>query len=431
VNPHKRTRAAHLRTALESMAARKQRRNLRREKVALTFTLVVITSAILAFFMHLHQGLGRALEVSASVFIISCSCSLALAVPISRGVGLLRAHRLGFHFRDQETLERLGGVKSAIFDKTGTLTFTRRTVSRWRWISVDEEMRMPVLAAMERLTRMSCHSVATAIHGSLGEGSGDITGFAEIPHFGIHGVWKNNDTSLQDSPLHVCLCRFGAWDEVGGSFYELGLKVPSAAELPREETVPQSCIFVNGRLVACVWLSEELKPGVSSLLRRLNQLGIPTLLLSGDHPDRVLDFAQQCGFKNYRAGLSPEEKQIEAKAFQQEHGPALAVGDGFNDSLLFGESEVALAVQGAAGPMAQEADAFMTSSNPESVLSLLRISKGVRNSLRNCYTVSAVYNAVAITLAVSGLVSPLYAAILMPLASLSLCATAWVSIPKK
>ena len=229
--------------------------------------------------------------------------------------------------------------------------------------------------------------------------------------------------------MNLSSCRFAAWEEAGGAVYELGLKVPSASELPDIETVPQSCIFVDGNLAAFVWLSEELKPGVSSLLHELDRLGLPTLLLSGDHPDRVLDFAQKCGFKNFKAGLTPEEKQTEAAAFQWKNGPALAVGDGFNDSLLFGESEVALAVQGAAGPMTEEADAFMTSSNPETVVNLLRIANGVRHSLRNCYTVSAIYNVAAISLAVGGFVSPLIAAILMPLASLSLCATAWFSIP--
>ena len=430
VNPHNQTRAASLQRSLESMVERKKSRNVRRERIALSFTLVVIASAVAALFLHRHDGWSRALEISASVFIISCSCALALAVPVSRGVGLLRAHRLGFHFRDQETLERLGEIRCAIFDKTGTLTFTRRKVTRWEWISnEDGNTRMRILAGLERLTRMSCHSVPMAMHEGLGEGFGDISEFAEIPHFGITGVWQGTG-----DPLNLCICRFGAWEsseDGGGAFYALGLKSPQTFRLRRREAVPQSCVFVNGELVACVWLTEELKPGVSSLLQGLEQNGIPALLLSGDHPDRVQDFARRCGFEEYRAGLSPEGKQVGARNFQRLHGPALAVGDGFNDSLLFGEASVALAVQGAAGPMAEEADAFMTSSNPESVLSLLRIANGVHRSLRNCYIVSAIYNAAAISLAVAGFVSPLMAAVLMPLASLSLCATAWVSIPKK
>ncbi len=431
VNPHRKTRAASLRQALESMAGRKHQRNQRREHVALAFTIAVIVAAVVAFVLHRGSGWGHALETSASVFIVSCSCALALAVPISRGIGLLRAHRLGFHFRDQETLERLSGIRSVIFDKTGTLTFTRRKVARWEWLSMDlgDEARARTMAAVERLTRMSCHPVSTAIHDSLGGGTGEVSGFSEIPHFGIQGIWHEGNSSLR-----LALCRFGAW-EISGSgaedFHDLRLTVPKASEIPSEGSVPQACLFVNGKLSACIWLSEELKPGVQSLVGELKKKNIPVLLLSGDHPDRVRNFALQCGFTDYRGGLSPEDKQAQAKIFQEKHGPALAVGDGFNDSLLFGEASVALAVQGAAGPMAEEADAFMTSANPESIASLLRIGHGARLSLRNCYVVSAVYNAGAVSLAMAGLVSPLVAAILMPLASLSLCATAWTTIPKR
>jgi Cu2+-exporting ATPase len=144
----------------------------------------------------------------------------------------------------------------------------------------------------------------------------------------------------------------------------------------------------------------------------------------------VAAFAEACGFESWQGGLSPEEKQAEARKFQALHGRALAVGDGYNDSLLFGEAAASLAVQGSAGPVAAGSDLFMTSDDPAALLDLLRVAEGTRRSIRNCYLVSGVYNAGAISLAVAGLVSPLTAAILMPIASLSLCITAWISIPR-
>ena len=339
----------------------------------------------------------------------------------------MRAHKLGLHFRDQETLERLAGVESVIFDKTGTLTFTRRKMERWEWISGTHEMdRTRILAGVERLTRMSSHPVSTAIHDSLAEGAGEISEFQELQHFGVCGVWKDTGKSM---PL--CLCRFGAWEDVTGPFYEMGLTPPSSGFLSASEIPPQSCVFVNGCLVAFIWITEELKPGVQTLVRELKEKNIPALLLSGDHPHRVHEFAQRCGFEKHFGGLSPEDKQVEARTFQKLYGRALAVGDGFNDSLLFGEAEAALAVQGAAGPMAEGADIFMTSQNPEAVSSLFRIASGTRRALTACYWVSGIYNAAAISLAVTGFVSPLVAAVLMPMASLSLCATAWFVIPKR
>ncbi len=424
-NPHLNTRAEGLRRALESLAERKQRRVLRRDRVALAFTTTVILAAALTVFLHRQQGWERAFSMAGAVFIVSCSCALALSVPVSRGLGLLRAHRLGFHFRAQETLERLRDIQGVLFDKTGTLTFSRRRVTRWQWVpGAAGEIRASILGGLKCMTGMSFHPVSAAVHAGLEEGSAEVTGFSEWPHFGVQAT-------LAAAPFtRLCLCRYGAWVEPNGAFAALQLCVPSAAELPAGPP-PQACLFVDRRLAACIWLSEEIKPGVAELLAGLSRLGIRTLLLSGDHPERVEAFARRCGFPEFRGGLSPEEKQVEARKFQRQYGAALAVGDGFNDSLLFGEAELALAVQGAAGSMAENADVFMTGQNPESLLSLFRIARGVRRSLRNSYIVSGIYNSAAITLAVAGFVSPLLAAILMPFASLSICATAWLSVPRR
>lgn len=433
VNPHAHTRAAGLRRSLETLVARKRRRNVRRERVALGFTLVVAASALLALAVHWSSGWEKALVTAAAVFIVSCSCALALAVPVSRGVGLLRAHRLGFHFRDQETLERLGETRTVLFDKTGTLTFTRRRLERWDWspaFSRDVPERERVLGAVATLTGMSAHPVAMALHAALGESrgtlrTGRISAFAEHPHFGLTGTW----TAPEGESLRLCVCRHEAWRRNPEEFRKQGLMEPGPEEEAPAGITPQSCLFVNGRLAAFAVLGEEIKPGARNLLAGLADRARPVLLLSGDHPQRVEAFAQQAGFTHWRGGLSPEQKQAEAQAFQARHGAALAVGDGYNDSLLFGEAAVSLAVQGAAGPVAAEADAFMTTSNPEAILSLLRIAEGTRRSLRNCYIVSGVYNAGALSLAVGGFVSPLLAAILMPIASISLCVTAWLTIP--
>ena len=436
--PHAATRAAGLRRSLEAQASRRTARHKRRERVALAFTLTVAVSAILAFFLHLSWGWERAAFSAASVFIVSCSCALALAVPVSRGVGLLRAHRLGFHFRSQETLERLAEARSVLFDKTGTLTFTRRTLAGWDWVagfSQDASIREAALRAAGRLSGMSAHPVAVAIHEGLARATGTVDAFAELSHFGLTGRWspeRVEDAEVEEkgSALHVVLCRYGAWERNTADFVALGLQPPPVDSLPAGDA-PASCLFIDGRIAAYVRLGEEIKPGVPELLRGLTERGMAVRLLSGDHPDRVADFASRCGFAEYRGGLSPEEKQVEAREFQSRNGDALAVGDGYNDSLLFGESTVSVAVQGAAGPVAAEADAFMTSTDPAALLSLLRVAEGTRRSLRNCYVVSAFYNAGAITAATAGLVSPLAAAVLMPVASLSLFFTAWLTVPRK
>src|SRR5690606_22295757 len=204
----------------------------------------------------------------------------------------------------------------------------------------DAAARERVLEAVARLTGMSSHPVAMALHAALTEtrgtvSAGRITAFAERPHFGLSGTWEPAEGG---SPLRLCVCRHEAWQRNPEEFRAQGLSVPGPEAAAPAGITPQSCLFINGHLAAFVVLGEEIKPGAQALLSGLAARSRPVLLLSGDHPERVEAFAQRAGFDAWRGALSPEQKQVEARTFQDKHGAALAVGDGYNDSLLFGEA---------------------------------------------------------------------------------------------
>ncbi len=402
-------------------------------RVAAVFTAAVIVCGIAAFLIHAPEGLPRALAVAASVFIISCSCALALAAPICRGLALKRAQALGYHFKSQAALEALAGVRCVLFDKTGTLTFTHRAVSGWTWLppfAEDSGKRSAALRSLLELARHSLHPVAASLRRALEGTEGEapvLSGIREIPHFGMVAKAEAGGAIRE-----IGLCRYGAWEEKDGAFSGLGWSAPPRLVLADGAAGrPDSCVFVDGEPAALIRFTDDIKPDVPETLRALADRGLAVVLLSGDNPGKVEAFAERCGIREYHGGLSPEEKMALASQYQQRYGRCLAVGDGFNDSLLFGASDLAMAVQGGAVDLSAGTDILSTGDRPSSLPRLFALARGARRALRACWILSGLYNAGAVAAAMAGLVTPLFAAVLMPISSLTLCLAAWLAIPRR
>ncbi len=423
------SRLRGLQTQIETLKAAKSGRPSQGDRMAAVFTAIILGLSVGAFFLHMGKGSFEAMRIAASVLIISCACAFALAVPINLGLGLKRARERGFHFRSGEILRELSRVRHVLFDKTGTLTFVRRRLRGWRWMdefaAYDRSFQDSLLASLKAMCNATTHPVAVGLRDSLREIDADaaeLEGVREILHFGMVAREKNGEQR------EICLSRYGAWLEKPEAFLELGYVTPDFSSVESGGFKPDSAFFVNGRLAAAIEFTEEVKPGVARLRKRLDALGLGATLLSGDHPERVRVFAQTAGFSEYKGGLSPEEKREEARSLRSLKGACLAVGDGFNDSLLFGEADWGLAVAGPADFLTDQADILFTGVDPSAIGDLLGLARRVRGGILWAYGISFTYNAAAMTLAFQGLVTPFLAAVLMPLSSLSLCVAAWLRI---
>jgi Cu2+-exporting ATPase len=425
--PRGRTRIAGLRRDLAALSAGRPPVPDGSGRVAMRFTMAVAVCALAAFAWHLRSGWTQALETSASVFIVSCACALALAVPINRGLGLKRARALGFHFRAQAALEALRGVRCVLFDKTGTLTFTRRSVAGWAWLGPwrdDASLQDDVLRSLRAATAGSLHPVSLSVQDALETLPPDGLRAAharEFPHFGI--VARVPDADGRERV--ICLCKYGAWGSAG-PFAEMGFPVPEGPLPPAD-----ACVLIDGTLAALIRLTEEIKPEAARLVAALQARGLGVALLSGDNPGKVRAFAEACGIGEWKAALSPEAKRAAAEEYRRRYGRLLAVGDGFNDSLLFGSSDLAMAVAGGAADRLEGVDILAAGDRPMALARLFAVADGVSRGVRRGYWASGVYNAGAIAAALAGWVTPLFAAVLMPISGLSLCLLAWLSIPRR
>ena len=418
------TRIARLGRELETLTAGRRGLPDATGAVAKWFTVAVALCGLLAFALRLREGVPAALAAAASVFIISCSCALALAAPINRGLGLKRARTLGFHFRSQDVLESLKHMRCVLFDKTGTLTFTRRTLTSWEWMPAfrSETSQANALKQIKALVRHSLHPVSVSLHHALetlDPWDEEFTRVREIPHFGLVGQGRGA------RGVEVCLCRYGAWEEDAGAFATLGYGRPVLPPHNRAD----ACVFLDGCLAALIRFTDEIKPEVPELVAALRRRGIAVALLSGDNLEKVEGFARACGIEDFHAALTPEAKRDWAVRYRSHYGPCLAVGDGFNDSLLFGAADAAMAIQGGAVDLSAGTDILSTGTHPADLDRLFALAIGVRRGITASFWVSGFYNAAALAVAVQGLVTPLMAAVLMPVSSISLCLAAWLAIP--
>ena len=419
-------RLKQMKNEFDSLVEEKVAKDLQVEKIVPYFVMGVLIIASVAFGYFYSYGLEKAMVSAASILIVSCPCALALARPISRGVCLKKLNALGFYFKDQGLLEKIMNVKTLIFDKTGTLTMTKRKISKWSWMdnSLSEGDKEFFYQKLLTLTSNSYHPVSVSIHDDVANHVNNkkegLKSFKELVGFGLSGTFKN------DQSLIICSMRSmnpALSDTIFRSCPEiLNLRSVYSKKSVHDNSY-DSIIFFNGKPVLKIGFVDELKEGVVTLFKKFKQQKKKVVLLSGDKEKHVKGIADKVDADAFYSEKSPEEKLAYLKKYQEE-GNVLAVGDGLNDSLLVAGAEVGVVVKGGAHALANGADVLMGTPDFSKMNSLFSLCSMALKSEKVCYGVSLSYNAVAITLAFAGILNPLWAAVLMPLSSLSICLTA-------
>ena len=303
--------------------------------------------------------------------------------------------RLGVFTRTASLWPRLRKVRRIIFDKTGTLTLERPALENPGTVTSLEN---PAALALARMTHGSLHPIARSLLEALGtRGQKLLAGGAEFetqefPGMGVTMKSADGDWSLGKSGW----MGSGPVGEAAGS--ELRL---------------------NGILVAAFHFSESLRPGAVSMLRQLEAKGISLHLCSGDHPDKVEKMAMALGLPKNQAhgGLSPEEKAVAVKNLDRQD--TLYLGDGANDSLAFDAAFVTGTPVVDRSLLESKADFYTLGSGLEFLPKLLQTAAARTNAVRAAFGFALIYNATTVAFSMAGKMSPLLAAVLMPLSSIA------------
>jgi len=384
------------------------------DRLAGAFLACMLSLALLTAGIWWFIDRSRAIDNAAALLIVTCPCALGLATPLALTVAIGRAARRAVLVKGADALQSLARPGVLFLDKTGTITHGTARLVRW----VGDPGAKPLVRAIES---SSSHPVARAMARSLAEEEPGVEATCaravrETTGAGIEGIVGSSGV-IVGSPAFVA-ARLGVVPEP----FSL-----AALEFSASELTPV-LVGVNGAVVAAAGLGDEVRSDARASVDSLRARGWEVRILSGDHPAIVNAVAASLGLERdqVHAGVTPEDKLTLVRAAAAD-GCAVMVGDGVNDAAALAAATVGIAVHGGAEASLAAADIYLNRPGLSPIVELIDASVRTMRVVHRNLAASLIYNAAAATLAITGTITPLIAALLMPASSLSVLALSFRS----
>ena len=374
------------------------------------FVITVIGLAVLTLIGWLIISPVEATQHVVALLVISCPCALGMATPLAMTVASGKAARAGIFIKSDEATQQLSQVDTVILDKTGTLTEGMMTLIDYE--GDDEAMKLAALLEQESTHPIAVALVQARVLNNLDQtqrNRQNISSYQAITGKGISGTVEGRtvmvgrpDWIISQSDTHDT-----RWQTTAKTYAERGF-TPVA-------------VSIDGRVSAVMAIGDRLRERAIDIISGLKKEGKIIWLLSGDHPGAVFSVAKELSIPRTHAlgGLSPEQKKdIIDQIHEDNKGTVAMVGDGVNDAVALQAADVGIAVHGGSTASMVAADVFLTRSGLQPVADLLKGVRHVMSVIHRNLGLSVVYNIIGATAAILGWVSPLVAAIAMPISSL-------------
>ncbi len=371
------------------------------------FVLVTLVCATITFFIWSSKDFEIALMAATSVLIITCPCALGMATPMSIAVASGLGAKYGILVKNGLVLETLSKVNHFVFDKTGTLTEGRMSVAQMH--VAPGAVAQEVLHSAAAVERYSEHSVAKAIISEaqqLNYRDIAVTGFKATAGLGVEAE-VGGQAVLLGSAEWLTRCGIALDAELQAKAHEL-------------EAQAMSCVHVaiGGAHQAVIALADKLRGDAQQLINELRAAGIKMTLLSGDRRPVAEAVARQLGGMEVIAEVLPQDKDQVIRQLRQ-HGAVVAmVGDGVNDAPALIRADVGIALGSGTDVSVESADIVLMHNELDKVRLATLLSRRTLRTIKQNIGLSFVYNAIMVPLAMMAMVSPLVAAITMPISSL-------------
>jgi Cu2+-exporting ATPase len=344
-----------------------------------------------------------AIDHAIALLIVTCPCALALATPLAVSVAIGRAATQGILVKGGDVLEVLARPGLLVLDKTGTVTEGRTSLVSWEgpdWVR-------PLVLAVER---HATHPVASGFAAAWPDlAVPEATDVRHVPGGGISG--------------DVCgrQVRVGSWSFVGGS-------ADGDAPAGDADALTPIHIAVDGRPVALARFGDPIRADARTTLDRLRARGWRPRLLSGDHPGVVAAVGRALAIApaDCVGGASPEDKLLAIEEAESRE-PVVMVGDGINDAAAIARATAGVGVRGGAEACVSAADVFLARPGLDGLLALVEGSRRTLAVIRRNIVFAIAYNVAGVAMAMTGHITPLIAAILMPASSLTVVLASWRS----
>lgn len=362
------------------------------DRISKHFTLAILLIATTAGIYWFRIDAGMAVKVISAVLIVACPCALALSAPFALGNSLRILGHRKFYLKNTDSLENLAKCDSLVLDKTGTITGTRNPEVH---NALEVELNAELRSVIRSMTHQSGHPMSRALQKLTSEADlVEVERFKEEKGSGLSGV-------------------------INGQQYFIGRA--DQADAP-EDRWGESAVHLSrdGVWLGAFSVQNTIRPGMEKLGEESAQLGLDLILLSGDQ-DRDRERMQQLlGEKTeMHFGQRPEQKLAFIRKRQEQGKHCLMVGDGLNDAGALSESHMGIGVTDEMNAFTPASDAIL---HADAIGLIPRFQRMARSTIRIIwwsFGLSFAYNLVGMFFAVSGLLSPVLSAILMPLSSIT------------
>jgi Cu2+-exporting ATPase len=381
------------------------------DRAALWLTIIALSAGGLTLAAWLWHGrdLSFAVERMVTVMVVACPHALGLAIPLVVAVSTTLSARNGLLVRDRSGFERARSVSAVVFDKTGTLTQGRFGVTDV--VPLDGSSSDDVLRLAAALESQSEHPIAAGVvEAARAKGLSVATpqGFKTIPGKGAEAVVEGKRLKVV-SPGYVKQLNLTVDDARVREFGAQGKTVVF--------------VLVDDRPIGAIALADLVREESRVALSRLKQLGIRTMMLTGDSEGVARSVASQLELDDFFAEVLPDQKAAKIKEIKARGFVVAMVGDGVNDAPALVEADVGIAIGAGTDVAIESADIVLVRSDPRDVPAVVQLARAAyARMVQNLWWATG-YNAVAIPLAAGVLygqgivLSPALGAVLMSLST--------------
>jgi P-type Cu2+ transporter len=366
--------------------------------------ILAVGSGIITFLAWYFLGGAAAITAmtfAISAVVIACPDALGLATPTAVAVGTGIGARHNILIKDAATLENVSRIDAVVLDKTGTLTEGKPALTDV--FALDGRSEDDLLRLVSTAEKYSEHPLAEAIVAGARDRGIEVGDAAMFESVAGHGIRAEVDSHV------VLVGNRKLMDESGVDVFALEVRATALAEAGKTPMF----VAVDGEPSGLVAVADTIKPSAPETLRRLKQMGIEAVMITGDNKRTAEAVARELGIERVFAEVLPADKARYVEQLQREGKRVAMVGDGVNDAPALAQADIGIAIGAGTDVAIETAKVVLMKSDPLDVTRAVVLSKATVRKMKQNLVWASVYNVLAIPVA-AGVLFPAYGIMLRP-----------------
>ncbi len=367
------------------------------DEISKYFTLIIIAIAVAGFAFWMIKGETKtAIFVFTAVLIVACPCALALSIPFTFGNTMRIFGKRGLYIKNTSVIEKLSHVNTIVFDKTGTLTKSNESKIEYTGTVLSDED----IDAVYSLAKQSSHPLSDSI----------------AKYYTKHNYI---------APEHfVEVLGRGIFGKVNGKDIKIGSEeyVTNTVNV-EEQKASVVYVSIDNNQAGFFKITNKYRDGFNEVLNSLKK-EFDIFLVSGDNDSEAENLVSYFEREKLLFNQKPGDKADFIEELQKNGNTVLMTGDGLNDAGALMKSDVALTIANKVYHFSPASDAVLEADKFKQLAKFVRFTKTSLNIVKISFAISFLYNIIGIAFAITGNLSPIVAAILMPISSVSVVAFA-------